>query len=133
MKAELFQKNILVESVHLDELDHVNNVVYLQWVQEIAKEHWQSKNAVALDADYYWVVLDHYLQYKAQAFLGDEINMQTFIEKNEGVKSTRIVEFYKQEKLLVQATTRWVLINRKNNRPARIPKEVQDIFGSSSP
>lgn len=123
-----YQKSIVVLAEHLDDLNHVNNVVYLQWVQDMAKAHWESKNATEINEKYYWVVNDHYLQYKRPAFLNDEIKAITYVEKLEGARSTRIVEFYKNEALLVKATTNWVLINKSTNRPSRITLEITELF-----
>lgn len=128
MTSEIYEKQITVEAQHLDELQHVNNVVYLQWIQDIAGEHWLSKSTEAFNAAYFWVVLDHFIEYKGQAFLDDILKIKTFVEKNEGVRSVRVVEFYKNEKCIVRAKTNWCLIDRARNRPTRVPKEVDDLF-----
>jgi acyl-CoA thioester hydrolase len=128
MVSEKFSKIIRVKKVHLDALKHVNNVVFLQWVQDMAAEHWQSKSNKDFDAAYYWVVLDHYIEYKGQAFLDDELTVQTFVERNEGLRSTRVVEFLREGKLLVKAKTNWCLINRLSHRPVRIPEEIDRMF-----
>ncbi len=128
MKSEIYQKSIRVCTEHLDDLQHVNNVVFLQWVQDIAGEHWLSKSDDIFNEAFYWVVVDHFIEYKGQAFLDNILVVQTFVEKNEGVRSTRIVEFYKDEKLIVRAKTNWCLIDRARNRPTRVPKEVDEMF-----
>ena len=66
---ESYTKTITVLPEHLDDLNHVNNVVYLQWVQDIAKEHWVSKTTDEMNATYFWVVVKHELEYKKPAFL----------------------------------------------------------------
>lgn len=103
-------------------------MVYLKWVGEMADEHWSLKSNDAFNAKYFWVVLEHNIKYKAQAFLGDQIKVSTYVERNEGVKSIRVVEFYKEDKLIVTSTTHWCLIDRERNRPTRVPKEVDDMF-----
>jgi acyl-CoA thioester hydrolase len=128
MTREIYQKKITVSREHLDELQHVNNVIYLQWVQDIAAEHWRSKVHDGFDTSHYWVVLDHFIEYKGQAFLNDIITIETFVEKNLGLRSTRVVEFYKGEKSIVRAHTNWCLINRISGRPIRIPPEIDQLF-----
>jgi len=128
MQSKIYQKSIRVGVEHLDDLQHVNNVVFLQWVQDIAGEHWLSKSTDVFNEAYYWVVIDHFIEYKGQAFLDEVLKVQTFVEKNEGVRSTRIVEFYKEEKLIVRAKTNWCLIDRARNRPTRVPKVVDEMF-----
>lgn len=130
MTSEVYEKRITVREAHLDHLKHVNNVVILQWVQDMAGEHWMSKTNDIFDAAYYWVVLDHYIEYKGQAYLNDVLIAKTFVQKNEGVRSLRVVEFYKNEKLIARAKTNWCLIDRAKNRPARVPKEVDNMFFS---
>ena len=98
LSSEKYEKTILVADRHLDELQHVNNVVFLKWVQDVAEEHWKNRSNQEFDAAYYWVVLDHYIEYKGQAFLDDELAVQTFVERNEGLRSTRVVEFFKNDK-----------------------------------
>lgn len=132
MTSVIYQKEIKVEAKHLDDLQHVNNVVYLQWVQDIAGEHWKSKSDPAFDKAYYWVVVDHYVSYKGQAIIDDCLTVKTYVERNNGVKSARIVEFYKGDKLIVQAKTHWCLVNVMTKRPVRIPKEVDKLFFSAS-
>ena len=128
MRIDVYTKKIIVNNNHLDALQHVNNVVFLQWVQDMAGEHWMSKSNEDFDAAHYWVVLDHYIEYKGQAFEGEEITAKTFVEKMEGVRSFRIVEFYKNEKLIVRAKTSWCLIGKERGRPRRIPEEIARLF-----
>lgn len=128
MKSKTFQKNIKVLEEHIDQLKHVNNVVYLQWVQDLAGNHWDMITKNVYDEVYYWVVIDHYIEYKGQAVLDDVIVAKTYIEKSEGVKSTRIVEFYLDTKLIVRAKTNWALIAKNSNRLVRVPQEIVDLF-----
>ena len=124
----VFEKDISVVKEHLDELQHVNNVTYLQWVQDVARAHWNALSNQEINDKYYWVVLKHTIEYKGQALLGDQILAKTFVSKNEGPKSTRHAEFYKEGKLLVKAETEWCLLDRKSHRPKRIPEEIATLF-----
>ena len=128
MTSEIFEKTITVEPDHIDIQQHVNNVVYLQWVQDIAGEHWLSKSDPAFNETHFWVVLNHFIEYKGQAFLGDSLTIRTFVERNEGVRSVRIVEIFKADKLITRARTEWVLMNRERNRPVRVPEAVDRLF-----
>ena len=132
MQSDIFEKQITVKKEHLDALNHVNNVVYLQWVQDIAGEHWFEKSSKEFNEAYFWVVLDHFIEYKRQAFLDDVLTVRTYIEKNEGVRSVRMVEFLKADKLVVKAKTNWCLIDRKRQRPCRVPQEINDLFFSKT-
>ena len=127
---DVFEKEITVQTEHLDQLQHVNNVTYLQWVQDMAEAHWLSKTSDAINRAVYWVVLSHYIEYKKPAVLGDQIIARTFVEKSEGFRSERHVEFYREDKLLVKATTDWCLVDRETHRPKRISEEIRDLFQS---
>ena len=130
MSSEVYLKEIIVQEGDIDQLNHVNNVTYLKWVQEIAGEHWYSKNLKAIDENYYWVVIDHYIKYSGQAFLNETIIAKTFVENMNGVKSLRNVSFYKEDKLIVEAKTNWCFMDAKRNRPTRIPEEISKLFRS---
>ena len=124
------EKEIIVSKNDLDELNHVNNVIYIHWVQEIAKNHWKSLVSSEIIKNYYWVLLEHQIKYLHPAFLGDKIILKTYIEKTEVVKSNRIVEIYNTDtnKLLVTSKTIWCLINAKTKKPNRITYEIREAF-----
>ena len=124
------EKEIIVSKNDLDELNHVNNVIYIHWVQEIAKNHWKSLVSSEIIKNYYWVLLEHQIKYLHPAFLGDKIILKTYIEKTEVVKSNRIVEIYNTDtnKLLVTSKTIWCLINAKTKKPNRITDEIREAF-----
>lgn len=129
MKAP-FEKTLVVEEADLDELQHVNNVRYVQWIQDISKEHWDNKVAKGFLEKVVWVVLKHTIHYKGAAKLGDTIILKTWVQNTKGATSTRIVEMYhKQDKsLLVHSETAWCLLDAKTLKPTRISKEIKDIF-----
>ena len=75
-------------------------------------------------------MLSHHIQYKAEAVLGDHLLLKTYVTKSEGLRSTRMVEIYNQNtnKLLTTSETIWCFMSHKTNKPARITKEVADLF-----
>ncbi|MDG3582013.1 acyl-CoA thioesterase [Galbibacter pacificus] len=121
---------IHVQEEDLDDLKHVNNVRYVQWIQDIAKNHWLNEASKEMLDAYIWMVLTHYIEYKGQAFLNDEILLKTYIEKAKGVTSTRIVEIYnnKTEKLLLRSKTDWCLIDKNSKRPIRLTDQLKNMF-----
>jgi|TARA_B100000767_G_scaffold272832_1_gene301418 acyl-CoA thioester hydrolase len=124
------EKEIIVSKNDLDDLNHVNNVVYIHWVQEIAKNHWKSLVSNEIIKNYFWVLLEHEIKYLNPAFLNDKIRLKTYIEKTDGVKSSRIVEIYNKDtnKLLVTSKTIWCLINVKTGKPNRITEDIKKAF-----
>lgn len=127
---QIFEKTITVSHHDLDGLNHVNNVRYVQWVQDVAEAHWSLKAPTEILDAYFWVMLSHHIQYKGQAFLNDVLVLKTFVTKSEGVTSTRMVEIYNKNsgKLLTNSETNWCFMSKENNRPARIPQNIIELF-----
>ncbi len=120
--------SLTVEQEHIDNLNHVNNVVYLQWVNDISEKHWNILAVNGLKEKYFWVVLRHELDYHNEAFLNDELSLQTWIGESKGVKSIRHVEIYKGDNLLLKAASTWCLIDAKTLKPTRIKNDILDIL-----
>lgn len=123
-----------VEAVHLDTLAHVNNVQYLQWVQEAALAHWEALTA-SNEAEYHlWVVRSHHIEYKLPAQLGDTLLLSTYVKENQGFRSERIVEIYLKQghKLLARCSTQWCYINKDSGKLERIPQEVADLLSCNT-
>ena len=111
-------------------MDHVNNVVYLQWVQDIAQAHWlqeASKEEIENNA---WVVSRHEIDYKRPALLGDEILVTTWVDKAEGVTTLRKTEMRHKNTgdLLIKAQTKWCLVDPITNRPKRLTDALRKLF-----
>lgn len=127
---KLFQKEITVLAKDLDENLHVNNVQYLYWVQEIARDHYTSVATAQQLEDYVWVAMDHYIEYKAPAFINEVLQLTTYVESFGAASSKRIVEIHNAntKKLICKTTTNWCLLNAKTQKPLRIPKEMTALF-----
>ena len=125
-----FEQVIQVEETHLDELNHVNNVQYLQWVQDIAGAHWQhliKNNPVEFGL---WVVRSHHIEYKRQAKLGDTLRVVTHVALTKGFLSERQVRFYLGDTttLVAQCSTQWCYLDPTTQKLLRIPDEIHDLF-----
>lgn len=127
---DVFEYQITVTKDDIDELNHVNNVRYVQWVNDAAKRHWQHNTSEEIITSFYWVVLSHNIDYKSSAFLNDILTIKTYVSSFEGVRSIRIVEIYnsKTNKLLVKSETNWCLIDANTKRPTRISDEIVNLF-----
>jgi acyl-CoA thioester hydrolase len=113
----------------LDDLNHVNNVVYVHWIQEISKKHWQAVSK-SLAANYIWVVRKHDITYYDAAKLGEEIRITTNIKTTKGPISFRQVEMKnnKTGKILVKSITEWCLLSSKTLKPIRVPDVIKNLF-----
>lgn len=126
----IFESVITVEKNHLDDLFHVNNVHYVQWVQDVAKLHWENNGTETVLKKYFWVLITHFIEYKNPAFLGDLINVKTYVPKYKGAVCYREVEITNKttNTLLAKSETKWCLIDAETKRPTRITKEISDLF-----
>ena len=130
MNSEKFTYRFTVPASAIDNLGHVNNVTYLQWCLEAAEAHWISKTDTQLREQFVWVVLNHTISYKNPAFLGEELETQTWIDSHKGVKSERHYRIIRisDGKTLIEAETLWCLLDGNTRRPIKIPKEIANLF-----
>ncbi|WP_339611153.1 acyl-CoA thioesterase [uncultured Planktosalinus sp.] len=125
-----FQSEITVPASAIDNLKHVNNVVYLQWVQDVAEQHWNESTDSALREKLAWVVVNHFIEYKAPAFEKEVLILKTRVEKYSGVTSERHTEIIRKadNKLLAKAKTLWCLLDITTGKPMRITKDLIVLF-----
>ena len=128
--SKTYQYDLQVKKEHLDALEHVNNVQYLQWVQDIAGAHWQSLIEGKNDAFGLWVVRSHHIEYKRQAKLGDSLRVLTHVEITKGFMSERKVRFYLGDSstLVAQCSTQWCYLDPTTQKLLRIPEEIHALF-----
>lgn len=121
-----FPHQLTVQENDIDELGHVNNVVYLRYVQEVAAAHWEHVAPESIKKQYLWVVLRHEIDYFKPAYSGDELVGYTWIGEHSGAKIERFVSLYKvgSNKPLAEAKTTWCLLDAESMRPRRISDEV---------
>lgn len=118
----------IVESSEIDTLNHVNNVVYVKWMEQVAVEHWAELTKENPLPNYVWVVTRHEIDYFKQALLGDEITIKTWVGITHGFKSERHIEFYKKDRLLVKVKTVWAMLDAKTFKPTRITENVLKVL-----
>lgn len=109
MQAKLFELCFSVEPDDIDLLDHVNNVVYLRWVQDVAVAHWRELATPREQADLLWVVMRHEIDYKRPAVLGDEVIARTWLGQALRRDFERYTELFRAAdgRLLARARTLW--------------------------
>ena len=128
--SKTHQYDLQVNKEHLDELNHVNNVQYLHWVQEIAEAHW--KLLVEKEANSYgiWVIRSHKIDYKRPAKLYDWLTLKTHVALTKNFLSQRIVKIYLKDTttLVAQCNTQWCYLNSETLEPETIPENVFQLF-----
>ena len=108
---------------------HVNNVVYVRWVQEAATGHWRARTAAAERARWAWVVLRHEIDYRRPLMPGEVAQARTWVGRQSGPRFTRYVRIDGPDgEVCAQATSEWCLIDVDTRRPARVPKWMVERF-----
>jgi acyl-CoA thioester hydrolase len=113
----------------IDELGHVNNAVWVRWIQDMATAHWAAQAMPEHIDAYIWVVVRHEIDYRGNLKVGESVEARTWIEEPpKGAKFDRHVAFMKGGKMLVQAKTTWAIIDKTTQRILRVPKDVTVRF-----
>jgi acyl-CoA thioester hydrolase len=133
--TERYELPIGVETTDIDELGHVNNVVYLRWVQDVAVAHWRAAATAVQQAEIAWVVVRHEIDYKRAAKLGDSIIARTWV----GVATANTFERHTEilraddQRLLARARTLWCPVDIRSGRPTRVGDDVRERFSVPAP
>jgi len=130
MAAKPFQCPIIIRKEDIDQLGHVNNVVYLKWVQEAAAAHWNFIATPEMKKDHVWVVSRHEIDYLRSCFLESKLFATTWVGEIDGAKSERYVEIKDTEtnKVIAKVKTVWTLLDAANKRPKRITEDFINLF-----
>jgi acyl-CoA thioester hydrolase len=125
-----FELSFTAAPEHIDELGHVNNAVWVQWIQHVAVAHWDAVASPAHKDAYHWVVVRHEIDYLRAAVEGDRVTARTWVgEAPKGARFDRHVEFTGDDgKVRVRSRTDWAIIDKAAGRPIRVPAEVVAPF-----
>ena len=125
-----FELPVVIKPSDIDELGHVNNVVYLSWVNDVAIAHWASLTTLAQREKYVWVALRHEIDYRTEAVPGDAVIARTWTGMARGLRFARHTEIIRHgdNKILATAVTQWCPLDRMSGRPTRLPGDIAAYF-----
>ena len=129
-----YELHLEVQPEDIDQLNHVNNVVYLRWVQEAAIAHWTAAASPEAQAELFWVVTRHEIDYRRPALLGDALIARTWV----GPASARLFERFTEilragdRMLLARARTFWCPMDLRTGKPTRVNDTVRAAFSVES-
>jgi acyl-CoA thioester hydrolase len=128
--AATFSTTFTAGPQHIDELGHVNNGVWVQWMEAVATAHWTRDGNPAHVAAYAWVVTRHEIDYRGNIALGETVTAETTIsEPPAGAWFDRHIVFRNAAgKAIVTARTTWAMVDRQTGRLLRVPAEVAAPF-----
>ena len=128
----IYKFDVHVTTDVVDGNGHVNNVVYIQWLQDAAVRHAEATGCVqattVLEAS--WVVRTHHIEYLAPAFAGDTLTMLTWVANFHKVRSLRKYKIIraKDQTIVAKAETDWVFVNANTGRPLKIPDDIKNTL-----
>ncbi|MEP6618901.1 MAG: thioesterase family protein [bacterium] len=135
MTVPPYELPITVQADDIDEMDHVNNVVYLRWVQDVATAHWMSAASAEAQQEIAWVALRHEIDYKRPALAGDDIVARTWVGAADGHRFERLTEIVraKDGRVLAKARTLWCPVSRETGKLTRISDAIRGAFSAVTP
>ena len=127
---EIFVVPLDVRPEHIDENGHVNNVVYVGWLQDAGTAHWNARFDDATRAKWSWVGTRHEIDYIRPIMPGAQgVVARTWVGDPQGPRFNRYVRIEDGEgRLCAQGVSEWVLVDAKTLRPSRIPAEMLPTF-----
>ena len=120
----MFRHQIAIEPTDIDHMGHVNNAVYLKWVQDAVVDYWRSVAPADAVASHLWVALKHEITYLKPTFLQDSVVAEVIAEKVEGARAMFTTVVRRGEEKLSEIKSSWCCLDAASLRPARLAREV---------
>jgi acyl-CoA thioester hydrolase len=124
----MFRYRVAIAPADIDHMGHVNNSVYLRWVQEAVVDYWQSVAPPDAVAKHLWVALKHEITYRRPTFLQDVVIAEVVAEKVEGARAMFTTVIRRGEDILSEIRSSWCCLDAVTKRPARLAREVVSRF-----
>jgi acyl-CoA thioester hydrolase len=126
-----YDHQLVVTTADIDRLGHVNNLVYLSWLQAAALAHsavqgWTPERYEQIGCG--WVVRSHTIKYLQPAFVGEQIIVRTWVADMKRFSSTRRYKVLRGSDVLASAATEWAFVDYGTGALRRIPDEVSGSF-----
>lgn len=126
-----FGDELRPDPADIDVLGHVNNVIYLKWAQDLAVRHWQTTAPPELQAQFFWIVLRHEIDYREAVGPEDIAERRTWLGAIDGPRFDRHVDIRRKgaTRFAARCKTTWCLMDKAAGRPRRITEEILSAFG----
>lgn len=124
----MHQHSIHIERADIDFMGHVNNAVYLRWVQDAVIDYWRQVAPSEAVAEKLWVALKHEITYRAPAFLEDEVLAKVIATGVQGSRAFFTTLIQRGDTILAEVKSSWCCIDTATRRPARIARDLAKRF-----
>ena len=123
-----FRHPIAIKAADIDHMGHVNNSVYLKWVQDAVVDYWNSVAPPDAVARHLWVALKHEISYLRPTFLQDSVVAEVIAEKVEGARAYFRTVLRRGEDVLSEIQSCWCCLDSATQRPVRLAREIASRF-----
>jgi acyl-CoA thioester hydrolase len=129
-RMQRFSRTITVAPEDIDELGHVNNAVWVRWIQDVAVAHWAAVAPPEHRDAYVWVVTRHEIDYRGNVSAGETVTAETWVpDPPKGARFDRHMRFTDAEgRVKVEAVSTWAMIDRATGRLVRVRPEIAAPF-----
>lgn len=124
----MFRHGIAIAEEDIDHMGHVNNSVYLKWVQDAVVDYWQTIAPREAVASHLWVALKHEITYRKPTFLEDNVVAEVIAEKVHGTRAFFTTIVRRGEDVLAEVKSCWCCLDAMTQRPTRLAKDVISRF-----
>ncbi len=124
----MYQHDISIDATDIDFMGHVNNAVYLRWVQDAVISYWQKVAPAEAVAQHLWVALKHEITYRAPAFKDDMVLAEVIATGVQGSRAFFTTMIQRGDTILAEVKSSWCCIDTVTRRPARIARDLAARF-----
>jgi acyl-CoA thioester hydrolase len=124
----MHQYQVAITADDIDHMGHVNNSVYLRWVQDAVVDYWQNVAPPEAVARHLWVALKHEITFRKPTFMQDVVVAEVIAEKVDGAKAFFTTIVKRGEEVLSEVKSCWCCLDASSKRPARLARDVISRF-----
>ncbi|HVM22864.1 MAG TPA: thioesterase family protein [Sphingomicrobium sp.] len=123
-----FRHPVAISPADIDHMGHVNNAVYLKWVQDAVVDYWRSVAPPEAVASHLWVALKHEITYLKPTFLQDTVVAEVIADKVEGARAMFTTVVRRGEEVLSEIKSSWCCLDAASLRPVRLARDIVGRF-----
>ncbi|WP_155414867.1 acyl-CoA thioesterase [Neorhizobium galegae] len=128
IKSPTFDHPIVISAADIDEMGHVNNTVYLQWVQDAVVQYWEHVSPPDVRSRLLWVALQHQVIYRRPLFLGDRVAALVTATGTRGSRASFTTMFKRGDDIAAEVRSSWCCVDASTRRPRRIADDIARVF-----